>query len=342
MYVEDKGGHRPRNAPSRPGRARIVPCRIVALVAFVALFIAPAGSAQVPVDTETLHRLDETGTIAQRVVLQLGPTRWLWIAAARPLLYEERPIAGAYAEQRLVPRSPLEDLRHWFGCAAGPVVIGPMEPTGLHRRAFDPTAGGSGWSAFTETDGVRLESALDGTRWTGVFLGGPIALGRRTVIRPGTAWYTDAPVDVDDEPIEVLLATVPITVSDRMQRRSVHIAAAYGRARHPVSDTDDWLFRTPPVRSGGVDLLGVVAGMGSRALTGTSVLGNGEANPEENARGAPPERRTMSSRVSVEAWAQRSGYRPVRRAGQLLFVTGTPALNVSFRALAARTWVSCP
>ena len=199
----------------------------------------------------------------QRLLADVGPSRWLWRTTAQVVLRERSPAAGGFTQEHRVLQSPLTHAQHSFGCRAGPLVIGPLARRGVYHRAFDPTAGGLAWRAAGERPGVALDTDMDGGRWSGVAL-----TGGRGSFHGGYLWCTDA---IDSSAVErrvVQIAALGLGC-DRPLRVTVVAAesASRGNNTNPAAAWDErgveerWLFPVGPLRRDRVVQAGLVVSL---------------------------------------------------------------------------------
>ena len=265
---------------------------------------------------ELLLQIDDDGGALLRLTREIGPTRWLWLARGDVVLREEVPAAGGYSREYRRLRPPVSGVDHVVGAEAGPLVVGPLEPRGVYRRALDPTGGGLQWSALTAAPAVRLDRSVDSGRWTGIALRPRAAFGRegRVGVAPGV-------MIARDDDVELRMAVLPLRAG------AVGVALSAVEGRFPPRSADDWLFAAPPLRGDSLRQWG-----GELTVRGTlTTAGMGATDGAPTTGGAPT---TVDAAGGAGVWTQRAGYRPPRRGGQLWASAETEVLTLRGRALA--------
>lgn len=267
----------------------------------VLLLVGVAGvSGEGAVHGTLTLRMDHEGTGTARVVLDIGPTRWVALGSAAFLLRDEVAAPAGYLEETMSLRSPLEEGWGAVAVAAGPLVVGAQEERGVYQRFRDPTAGGVTWSALTTADRFAATTALEEPRTTGV---SAVATAPGPWPVTAGAWY-----------LETLNARVT---------RGAHLRVPLGAGlslglTHGASSVDPeglrdfhdapWYFTIPPVRSPTVSRQGAFLQLDRRLL-----------------------------RVLMDGWVMEGPFVPQRGAGSFSMTAGLPAFRIHSRVAGAQT-----
>ncbi len=262
------------------------------------------GESRIELGVRYLLQSDTDGEAAQRLLLDVGPSRWLWIVGSTLVVRETSPAPAGYTRHDVALRSPFTDTRHRLGVSLGPITVGSVTPRGVFRRILDPAAGGVRWRALSERDEVRLDAALDGGRWSG---GGFVAPGSWP-IRPAYVYLRETRSAEEGE--AVMVHSGSLSVGREVSPIGSLSFAAYD-ARVAAGEDDSWLFEAPPLRQRRLRAAGLIVRRNGRV---------GEA--------------WWAPSFTGEVWAQRGGdYRPLRRFAQARVRFGAASLRVEGRVL---------
>lgn len=261
---------------------------------------------------------DSDGGLSQRVIADIDRVRAVWWLDGEMVLLDERPGPAGTVEERYSPRNPLVDPDHRVGFRGGPIVFGPLRPSGAYKRAFDPTSGGVGSTPISQTDRLVLDSGLEPTSWSGVGL----VLERGDSVRHQFGIGGGYVVDPDRG--EVLITHLHIAPW-RGRFGGITTVAARSIALdegHPVTfaaHEESWLVPIAPVRFSETARLGV----GYRLRRG------GYSDPT----GAVP----IPIDLLCEGWRERASYRPARSAWLASCTVGGRKLRLVGRTSFAET-----
>ncbi|MCG8480188.1 MAG: hypothetical protein MI724_13915 [Spirochaetales bacterium] len=276
----------------------------ISLSVLSAQTVGVSGESRVDLGARYLLQGNTEGEATQRLLLDVGPSRWLWIVGSTLVVRETDPAPAGYTRHDVSLRSPFTDTRHRLGISAGPATVGSVTPQGVFLRLLDPAGGGVRWAALSERDGVRLDVAPDGGRWTG---GGFVSPGHWP-IRPAYVYLREARSTEDGE--AVTIHSGALSLGREASPIGSFAFAAYEARATPRGD-DSWLFEAPPLR------------LRRLRAAGVTVRRNGRAG---DAWWLPS--------ITGEAWVQRGGdHRPVRRFAQARLRFGAAGLRIEGRAL---------
>ncbi|MDA3950808.1 MAG: hypothetical protein PF508_16495 [Spirochaeta sp.] len=279
----------------------------------------PPAPTELPWNAAYDLELDSEQGYTQRVVADLGESRWVWWASGDLVLTRDEPAPAGMVEREYYLHNPLEGTSHRVGVSAGPVVFGPVLIRGGYRRVMDPSGGGVVPSAIIDATAVRLDGAREPSSWDGA------AVSTNAQNSPVGAIGADAGVAYlyNADRAHIALGHIGIAPADaRFGRLSVFGSAAevLEGGRSIVRDhRDEAWFRDTPHPQDAV-------------IRGLAVSYRLERGGDHDEGGLP-----LPVLFLVDGLRQGHSWRPRRHAGQVFARVGPPRIRVALRGVAVET-----
>ena len=288
------------------------------LLLWCSFFSVMAESRELPWNAAYDLELEYESGYTQRVVTDLGDSRWIWWASGDLVLTRDSPAPAGMVEREYYLHNPLEGTVHRVGVSAGPLVFGPVLIRGGYRRMMDPSGGGVVPSAATDAAEVVLDGAREPSSWNGVAFttaglgassGGSGGAGVAYLFNPDRA--------------HIALGHIGIAPAKaRFGRLSIFGSAAevLDEGRPPVPDhfEEPWFRDVPHPHE--------------EVIRGVAVNYRLERGGHTDEHEFP-----VPLFLLVEGHRQGHSWRPRRHAGQVVTRVGPPRVRVALRGVAVET-----